>query len=142
MTRLDGPEDAARLVEEWGRQGQDALARASRLQVAVAGVHAEAWSPGREVRVDVDAHGLIRDLEFTDRALRASALSLGQAVVRAAAAARLEAARRVDEAASAELGAHDPLVASLRDSQVRTLAESAPPVADPVRTTPRSDLLR
>lgn len=59
-------------------------------------------------------------------------------------AARLvdEWAGRVDEAASTELGAHDPLRSRLRDSQVRTLAESAPPVTDPARTTPRSDLLR
>ncbi|HYQ77397.1 hypothetical protein [Cellulomonas sp.] len=66
----------------------------------------------------------------------------GSTVPRTPRASSTSGAGRVDEAASTELAAHDPLRWRLRDSQVRTLAESAPPVTDPARTTPRSDLLR
>lgn len=123
MARLDDADDALRLNDAWGAASRDALARVERVQAAVEAVRVEMWSPGREVRVTVDATGLLTDVHLSERALRASALSLGSIIVRTAAAARAEAGRRVEAAASDTLGADDdPLLRSVRGA-ARTLAE-------------------
>jgi hypothetical protein len=132
MTRLDDPEDAHRLLSSWTAGSHEALAHAERVSAAIEAVRATVWSPGREVRVTVDAAGLLREVEFSDRALRASALTLGPVVTRTITAARAQVAEAVEEAAAvAAVGTIDPMLDSLRQSTVHAVrAGSEPDRAD------------
>lgn len=131
MTLHRDPDDAARQIERWAAASRDQQARALTLQSAAQAVRVDQWSPARDVRVVVDASGLLHDLELTERALDASAMQLGRTIVAALTAARTALALRLDEVADEVGGPRDAaLVASFREQHVQTLRASVAARAD------------
>jgi hypothetical protein len=131
VTRYGDPDEALRQIAQWGAIARDQQARASALQSAAQAVRVEQWSPARDVRVVVDASGLMQDLELTERALGASSLELGRTIVAALTTARAALAVRLDEVADEIDGPQDTaLVTSFREQHVQTLRTSAVPPSD------------
>jgi hypothetical protein len=131
MTVYRDADEARRQIERWAAVGRDQQARAVALQSAVQAVRVEHRSPARDVRVVVDASGLLQELELTERALDASALELGRTIVATLGAARAALAARLDEVADEVGGSQDPaLLASFREQHVQTLLASLVPPAE------------
>jgi hypothetical protein len=122
--------DAEQQLTAWTEQARRQQARAAALQSAATSVVVRHWSPGRDVCVTVGSSGLVQDIELTERALAASALTLGRTITATAAAARAELAARLVEAAEQVTDADDPMLASFRAQQVDVLRASAAPAAD------------
>ncbi len=93
---------------------------AQRAQARLAQVQASAWSPRREVRVELDSAGLVQDIEFSDGAPLASPLALSRAVTAAHARSQQQLSEQVEAIAAEELG-DDPL---LRESLLSTYREA------------------
>ena len=122
MSLLQDPEEARRAIAEMRESAQNRAESARRAVSRMTQLTAEAWSPRREVRVQVDAAGLVTDVEFAEWAPGESALSLARAVQQA----HDRALRRWEVAMTAiadEEYADDP---ALRESTVRAAREALP----------------
>jgi hypothetical protein len=106
---LQDPSEALALLASWEKQGADQVARAQAVGAAVESVRVTEWSPGREVAVTVDHAGLLADVQFTDRALAASPLSLGLTITSTVRRALTRLESEVEEAVVAAVGEDDPL---------------------------------
>ncbi|ACQ81441.1 conserved hypothetical protein [Beutenbergia cavernae DSM 12333] len=123
----DGYEASLAHIEALADISRRRVTAIDRVQAELERTVVEGWSPRRDVRVELDSAGLIRDVEFTEAAPASSPLALGRSVGAAHAAALAELQRRVDALAERELDEGDPLRASLvttyRDTVGRRLAE-------------------
>ncbi|GIG22546.1 hypothetical protein Cch01nite_32700 [Cellulomonas chitinilytica] len=106
---LQDPAEAFALLAAWDAQSKDQVARARAVGAAVESVRVTEWSPGREVAVTLDHAGLLVDVEFTERALAASPLSLGLTITSTVRRATARLLVDVEEAVTAAVGADDPL---------------------------------
>lgn len=117
-------EHIAKLREQAGARlaaAQGAAARMTALRPSV-------WSPRREVRVELDASGLLQAVEFAEWAPQEPPASLGRALLKAHDLALREWQRQMDEIADEEYADQPEILAATKKAArdgmpARVLAE-------------------
>lgn len=107
-------------IKGWAEQARRSAEKSAEVAASVDALVIEAWSPRREVRVELDGSGTMRDIEFADSAPSGSPLALSRAVQAAHDAALRDLNEQVQQIAEERL-ADQP---ELRDSLQTTYGQA------------------
>ncbi len=114
MTAFHDPDEALARIQRDISAAQDRAARAQEVRVQIDAVRGVGRSPRGEVRVEVDASGMLRDLVLADAAMDLRATDLARLITDAARAAQRDAGTRSVALAQDAFGEDSPLVNHLR----------------------------
>lgn len=109
-------EQARAQIRGWAETGRDRAQKAQQIGQKVENQVVEVRSPRGEVRVQVDGHGLIQDVEFGASAPGVGPLALARAVQRAHDAALRQLQEQTLALAQEELADYPELAESLRST--------------------------
>jgi len=101
-------------LDAWARTADDQLRRARAVAQGLALAAPTVTSPTGDVTVALDAHGLLRSVTLSERALRGSMTALGQQITATARAALAQLPEMAAAAAAEAVGEDDVLVRSVR----------------------------
>ncbi len=104
------PEETLARIEEDTRRAQERGEKLPMLQAAIADVRAKAVARTRDISVEVDAAGVIRDLEIADSALDRGGRRVSTEVMELIAKATKNARVRTLEVTTEIMGESDPIV--------------------------------
>jgi DNA-binding protein YbaB len=107
---FDNADEAIARVEEDVRRAQQRAARYPQLQAAIDAVRARATSPRRDLSVEVDAAGVLRDLTIDDDAFERGGAKVAQEILELIERARSDARRQTLAHTTELMGADDPIV--------------------------------
>lgn len=114
MTAFHDPDEALARIQRDIMAAQDRAVRAQEVRTRIDAVRGVGRSPRGEVRVEVDASGMLRDLELTDAAMDLRPTDLARLITDAARAAQRDAGARSVALAQDAFGEDSPLVTHLR----------------------------
>lgn len=110
---FDGADAAIARVEEDVRRAQQRAQRYPALQAALDGVRARATSPRRDLAVEVDAAGVLRDLTIHDDAFERGGANVAQEILGLIERARTDARSQTLAHTTELMGADDPIVKAI-----------------------------
>ena len=113
---FDSYEEAQDQLNQWMQQAERRSEAAQRAAGRMEALAPEAWSPRREVRVVLNASGLVADVEFAEWAPSESPGSLGRAVQKAHDSAMLKWRDAMDEIADEEYADFEDLRTVTKES--------------------------
>lgn len=114
MTAFHDPDEALARIQRDISAAQERAARAQEVRAQIDAVRGVGRSPRGEVRVEVDASGMLRDLVLADSAMDLRATDLARLITDAARAAQRDAGTRTVALAQDAFGEASPLVTHLR----------------------------
>ncbi|PTT20562.1 hypothetical protein DBR36_05635 [Microbacterium sp. HMWF026] len=122
-----GADEAIARVEDDVRRAQQRAERYPALQASIDAVRGSAVSIRRDLSVEVDAGGVLRDLRIADAALYCCKQQAASEILELVAKATRTARAKTLEATTEIMGADDPIVATIAQQlEARNAADDAP----------------
>jgi DNA-binding protein YbaB len=114
VTAFHDPDEALARIQRDIAAAQERAARAQEVKTRIDAVRGVGHSPDRDVEVEVDASGMLRDVTLTSAAMDLHPDDLSRLIVDAAREAQRDAGNRTVALAQDAFGESSPMVAHLR----------------------------